>query len=142
VLHEYLGEPILRWTPQQAESEEFQAQAYSVLAAWVGIEQLHHPLRTIRTTELVRWQTNEIPNAAGMMLTGHPDDLRRDITAAAPYLMKLGSHLLAGGGAADNAIGFWLLANLKEVNVEHLKHIASLLASVASRLAASGQSQP
>jgi hypothetical protein len=142
VLHEYLGEPILRWTPRQAESKKFQKRAHSVLAAWVGIEQLHHPLRTIRTTELVRWQTNEIPNAAGMMLTGHPDDLRRDIAAAAPYLMKLGGHLLGQGATAADAIGFWLLANLKEADgVEHLKHIAPLLASVASRLAASAQAQ-
>ena len=138
VLHEYLGEPILRWRHHEAASEEFQKQVYSVLAAWVAIEQLHHPLRSIKTTQMVHWQTNEVPNASGTMLTGHPDDLRRDIETAAPYLMKVGSHFLMQEAPTPEAVAFLLLAKWLEDNgVEHFKYVAQML---ASRLASQGQS--
>ena len=138
VLHEYLGEPILRWTHREAESEEFQKQAYSVLAAWVAIEQLHHPLRSIKTTQMVRWQTNEVPSTNGTMLTGYPGDLRHDIEVAAPYLMKVGSHFLMQEAPTPEAVAFLLLAKwFKDNGVEDFKYVALML---ALRFTSQGQS--
>lgn len=110
VLHEWLGDPILSWTHQDMQADDFRRKAYTVLAAWVRGEQVHHPLRSITTTQLVKWKTNEPPVGAGTMLTGHADDLRRDVDAAAPYLMKLGTHFLSLKSPTPQAIAFLLLA--------------------------------
>jgi hypothetical protein len=135
-LYEYLGDPILRWADHDMTSEEFQQLAYSVLAAWVAIEQLHQPLRSIKTTQMVRWRTNEVPAAGGTMLTGHPDDLRRDVESAAPYLMKIGTHFLLQETPTPEAIAFLLLANwFQENGIEHFKYLAQML---ALRLASKG----
>src|SRR5205823_5354181 len=138
VLHEHLGDPILRWADHEMSSGDFQKLACSVLAAWVAIEQLHQPLRSIKTTQMIQWRTNEVPTAGGTMLGGHPDDLRRDVELAAPYLMKLGTHFLTQETPTAEAITFLLLANwLQERGIEHFKYVAQIL---ALRLAPKGHS--
>jgi len=129
-LHEWLGDPILCWTHRDMQSDDFRRNAYRVLAAWIRAEQLHHPLRLIKTMQLVKWNTNEPPVGAGTMLTGHADDLQRDVDAAAPYLMKLGTHFLTLKSATPEAIAFLLLAHwLESQGVEHFKFVAQALAS-------------
>lgn len=116
VLHQYLGEPILRWTERESRSSAFQKQAHAVLAAWVATEQVHYPLRSIKTTEAVRWKTNELPQTDGTMMLGHPDDIRADVEAAAPYLMKIGSHFMVQETLTPEAVGFLLFARWLEQN--------------------------
>jgi hypothetical protein len=144
VLHEYLGDPIVRWTYADSESDAFHSQACAVLSAWVALEQLHQPLRRIKTTQMLRWQTNQIPDAQGTMLAGHPDDLRRDIEAAAPYILKVGSHFLSQQAASAEALAFILLAKwLAENGADHFKYIAKLLASqMTSKAKIAGPQEP
>ena len=68
ILHQYLGEPILRWSEQESRSPVFERQAHAVLSAWVSMEQVHYPLRSIKTTETVHWKTNELPQRGGAVL--------------------------------------------------------------------------
>jgi hypothetical protein len=128
-LHQDLGEPILRWADRDTSSADFRNLAYSVLAAWVAIEQMHQPLRSIKTTQMVQWRTNEVPAAGGTMLAGHPDDLRRDVELAAPYLMKIGTHLLLQETPSAEGIAFLLLAKwLQENGIDHFKYLTQILA--------------
>ena len=97
VLHRYLGRPVLRWTSQDGESKDFQKQAYAVLKTWMSLEQNHYSLRCIKMTPNdVSWETNEIPEASGFKISGHPDNMKQDMEAASPYLCKIGSHLMSG----------------------------------------------
>ena len=128
-LHQYLGDPILRWVDRDTSSASFRNLAYSVLTAWVAIEQLHQPLRSIKTTQMVQWRTNEVPTTGGTILAGHPDDLRRDVELAAPYLVKVGTHFLLQETPSAEGIAFLLLANwLQENGIDHFKYVAQLLA--------------
>ena len=134
VLHQHLGPPILQWSHQDGESEDFRARAYAVLKAWVSREQADVSLRCIKTTHLVRWRTNEIPEPNGTMMVGYREDLRRDIEAATPYLMKIGAHFLEKTLTADpptvEAITFMLLAMwLHENGADSFKQVAQVLAS-------------
>jgi hypothetical protein len=134
VLHQYLGQPILQWTHQDGESEDFRTQAYAVLRAWVLLEQAHYSLRCIKTTHLVRWRTNEVPEPDGTMMVGYPEELRRDIEVATPYLMKIGAHFMGKALNDDppsfEAITFMLLAMwLHENGAEGFKFVVQTLAS-------------
>ena len=67
-------------------------------------------------------------------MLGYADDLRRDIEAATPYLMKIGSHFIQKTLVADpptlEAITFMLLSMwLHENGANSFKYLAQLLAS-------------
>ncbi len=128
-LQQWLGDPILRWTHQSAQSDDFKDQAHTVLTAWVKWEQLHRSLRPIGMSQFVKWKTNEPPEGAGTILLGHPDDLPRDAAAAAPYLMKLGTHFLSLKEPTVEAGALLILAQwLTRRGIESFETVAQVLA--------------
>jgi hypothetical protein len=134
-LHQHLGEPILRWTHAECQSTDAKLLLYSVLSSWVAVEQLHCPLRSIKTTQRVSWRTNEPPQAGGIMSMNHPDELRHDVAAAAPYLMKLGSHFMSQDPPSVEAVAFMLLCRWLEAHgEEYMKYPAQILAQRCAAL--------
>jgi hypothetical protein len=128
-LQQSLGDPIVSWTHQSAQSDDFKQKAYDLLTAWVKTEQLHRSLRSINTSHVLTWRTNEPPVSGGTIMMGHPDDLRRDADAAAPYLMKLGTHFLSLEEPTDEACAFLIVAQwLDRQGFEQFNAVAQALA--------------
>jgi len=128
IVHQSIGPPILQWTAEEGEQEDFQRRAYDILKAWVNFENLNRQLRAIRTTQQIQWQTNEVPHLSGMMSMGHPSEIQRDLEAAIPYLSKIGMHFLSSEEISYGEFGFFLLALwLKEKEIADGDVLSKLL---------------
>lgn len=128
----WLGAPVLRWTPQEAEDPEFQTLAYRVLKQWNTTEYVNLGLRRIRTKrQLWEWRTNEVPGPGHMTAMAGPDELVQDLEAAIPYLMKIATHLFSrdiGEGVPLEILGFYLLSNwIHEQNVPDTKVLVQMM---------------
>jgi hypothetical protein len=126
-----LGDPVLRWTPQNISAPEFQSRAYTILKQWVTTEYQNIGLRRIRSRiHLSDWKTNEAPDPGCMAAMAGPDELVQDLEAAVPYLLKIATHLLSRDEDKHvplELLGFYLLSNwIYSQNVPDTKILAQM----------------
>ena len=85
-----LGPPVLEWSIAKVRDQDFLRRAYSVMKAWIAAERLNIKLRTVGYVEQLSWEANEVPNRAGIGLSGSAvkDEITQAVlTAVIPYLM-------------------------------------------------------
>lgn len=119
VMHQHLGDPVVRFTMQQTNDPAFVEKITDTLAAWVRLEQSHIPLRKIRSTQTVHWTTNEPPSTSGTQMMLYANTLRQELEAIVPYLSKLSMLFRAQEKLTPEALGFMLLAEWFHANGVH-----------------------
>lgn len=116
ILTTWLGPPVLSWTLADTYDPVFKERAYGVLRAWLHLSSRNARLRDINWMTVVRWTDGEIPTTGGQMGQSHPSELKRDMEAALPYLLKLATHRFAAKDLIDADLGMALLFEWLEQN--------------------------
>jgi hypothetical protein len=103
VLHMYLGEPVLSWTPLDAADDVFVAKASDVLREWMRLA--HRNLLTCAAGgyTVPGWRTNELPREQYWLKCGAVD--RQEALAfAAPLLEPVLMAVAAESEASRHAV--------------------------------------
>lgn len=88
-----IGPPVLRWSLQKMAEEGFGDWAYERMKPLVEAEQRNVDSRYLRHVDVIKWDTNEIPNhGQAQMLMQHPDDIPEILRRMRPQIFALLSH--------------------------------------------------
>jgi len=109
----YLGPPILRWTPADAQTAEFQQIAYEVLREWIVLENEDLNLRKLGITRpLEEWKTNVKPRrTGGSIIMQNPkqiQELLQSLAALLPALLPF--TWLPGNCSTELLVGLILMS--------------------------------
>lgn len=107
-----LGGPILRWTPVDAASNEFQQRAYEILKAWVTLEMENILLRSIGMTQELKWGPNCKPERTGRFTIMHTaKSFKAALEAMRPHVQRFLPMAAQTEGADDVRNGLLLITH-------------------------------